>query len=63
MNPPTEIPMKQWVAEEAQRIHLSRGAVWYRLRKSPTVRYPGVVVRSVNKRVVFIQTPNRKEAS
>jgi hypothetical protein len=50
-----EIPFKQWRAEEALRLGISTGAVWYRLLKGRRHFYPGITLRRVNQRVVFVQ--------
>ena len=50
-----EIPMKQFLAEEAMRLNLNPVTIWYRLRDG---KCPNYTVRRVNKRVAFV-TPNQ----
>lgn len=50
-----ELPMKQWLAEEAKRHDVSPAAIWRRLKVHPKKYYPNLKLRRVNKRVVFVQ--------
>ena len=54
-----EIPMKQFLAEEAIRLRVDPSTIHRRLTAG---EYPGVKVRRVNKRVAFV-TPNQKSAA
>jgi hypothetical protein len=54
-----EIPMKQFLAEEAIRLNLNPVTIWYRLRDG---KYPNHTVRRVNKRVAFV-TPIQQSAN
>lgn len=47
----TEIPLKQWRAEEAERCGIGQNAVDRRMAAG---KYPNLKLRRVNKRVVFV---------
>ncbi len=47
-----EIPLKQWIAEQAQRQNLTARAVQARFNRG---KYPHLKLRRVNQRVVFVQ--------
>lgn len=52
MNAPTEIPLKQWLAEEGARLSLTPQAIHMRVQRR---MYPKLKIRHVNKRVVFVR--------
>jgi hypothetical protein len=47
-----EIPLKQWLFEEAIRENRTPLAIWYRLRKFGWYK---IKERRVNSRVIFVQ--------
>ncbi len=47
-----EIPLKQWLAEEAKREGVSPGAIDSRVRQG---KYSNLELRRVNKRVVWVR--------
>lgn len=47
-----EIPLKQWLFEQAKRESRQPDSVYYRLTQG---RYPSLKLRRVNRRVVFVQ--------
>ncbi len=47
-----ELPMKEWVAREAERLGKKPAAVIMRLARG---KYPGLKIRRVNSRVVFVE--------
>lgn len=49
---PGEIPLKQWVAEQALKLDLTSGAIWQRLARK---KIPLPPLRRVNQRVVFVR--------
>lgn len=49
---PSEIPLKQWVAEQALKLDLTPGAIWQRLTRKTIPEPP---LRRVNQRVVFVR--------
>ena len=48
---PCEIPLKQWVSEEAARVRVQPHVIRDRLSDG---RYPRLPLRRVNKRVIFV---------
>ena len=52
-----EIPLKQWIAEEAQRKSLSEDAIHQRKQRG---LYPDLKLRRVNKRVIFVTVESRR---
>ena len=48
---PNEIPLKQWVSEEADRSRVQPHVIRDRLSDG---RYPRLPLRRVNKRVIFV---------
>jgi hypothetical protein len=46
-----ELQLKQWIADEAQRHGVGTRAIWCRMYRG---KYPGLKLRRVNKRVVFV---------
>ncbi len=53
-----EIPLKSWVTTEAQRLGLSEAAIYLRIKRDG---YPGLEMRRVNRRVVFVQVAPKPE--
>lgn len=51
---PSEIPLKQWLAEEAIRTGRSPNSILYRLRYGKILRYQ-IKERRVNSRVIMVQ--------
>jgi hypothetical protein len=52
MKAPTEIPMKQWRMEQAEREGCCENNICRKLSKGA---YPNLKIRRVNKRVVFVE--------
>jgi hypothetical protein len=50
--PGVEIPLKQWLAEEAARQGVSSRAIYMRMRRHPETR---PVIRQVSKRTLMVQ--------
>lgn len=48
---PNEIPLKQWVYEQADKDNVSDRAIWQRIARG---KYPHLRLRRVNKRVIFV---------
>lgn len=57
----TEIPLKQWFAEEAERTGKTPRAIEELFRY--TDRYRDIVIRRENKRVVWVQNETRRPTS
>ena len=51
MNNKQEVSLKEWCFTEAERAHISRHAVYLRIKRG---LYPGLRLRYVNQRVVFV---------
>ena len=47
-----EIPLKQFLAEEAMRLNLNPIAVYRRIKRG---KYPQLKIRRVNKHIMFVQ--------
>ena len=48
----TEISLKQWVHDEAERTGLKPASIYNRLNKG---KYPGLKLRKVNKRIIWVR--------
>ncbi len=48
-----EIPLKEWLSDEAQRLRTTPRSVYMRYRRGA---YPRLKLRRVNKRVVLVLT-------
>jgi len=53
----TEITMREWRQAEAKKEGVSETAIANRLARG---HYPELIVRHVNKRVVFVTVPNER---
>ncbi len=49
----TEIPMKQWLSDEAHRLRTTPRGVYMRYRRGG---YPRLKLRRINKRVILVLT-------
>lgn len=53
-----EIPLKQWVADEAEREGVGVSAIYERMSKG---KYPNLKRRYKNKRVVFVVNDGKEK--
>ncbi len=49
---PNEITLKEWITGEMERLHLTYWAIYERINRG---YYPELILRRINKRVVFVQ--------
>ena len=52
-------PLKQWVAEEAMREGRCLNAIWRRILYGKRIRYRGLKLKRLNKRVVMVMASNQ----
>ena len=48
------VPLKRWLFEEARRTGLTTNAIRSRIDRQREIYYPGLQMRRVNARVVFV---------
>jgi len=58
MKPKSEIPLKQWLYQQSLELRITPNSVWCRLKRG--AGFPGVRLRYVNSRVVFVRYINKK---
>jgi hypothetical protein len=50
-----EIPMKEWLSQQAEATGMTPSAVYMRLTRDKPKYYPNLQLRRVNQRVVFVR--------
>ena len=52
---PSELLLKDFIWQEAQRLGMTYHGIYYRVRRTRRRYYPGLNVRKVNRKVVFVR--------